>query len=223
MNDVLHHATTTLSNTTAFVPSAATQYLPSLLKSTRSAEDARSDRVTKVLKLWTEKAYFNDDELSQIMEKPITTTTEKPVESKPLVQPSMLGRAGDPHWLLPVSCMLEVMVPPPPYDPPYKRNSQIPTNPSHPRASNPSNSPKNQTPTSSNSSRPLSPPSTPTPSKKKTATKTRSTQKDGTSTFGRTFNPVNSDSAKRGSDKGPSRRLDGCPGSRARGIGIQTR
>jgi hypothetical protein len=63
-----------------------------------------------VLKLWREKAYFNDDELSQIMEKPVTTTTEKPVESKPLVPPSMLGRAGDPHWILPVACMLEVMV-----------------------------------------------------------------------------------------------------------------
>jgi CID domain len=112
MNDVLHHATTTLSDTKAFVASAATQYLPNLLKSTQSADDARLDKVTKVLKLWTEKAYFNDDELSQIMEKPITTTAEKPVESKPLVQPSMLGRAGDPHWLLPVSCMLEVMVPP---------------------------------------------------------------------------------------------------------------
>jgi CID domain len=226
MNDVLHHATTTLSDTKAFVASAATQYLPNLLKSTQSANDARSDKVTKVLKLWTEKAYFNDDELSQIMEKPIATTTEKPVESKPLVQPSMLGRAGDTHWLLPVSCMLEVMVPPstPPYDPAYKRNSQIHTNQSRRRALKPSNSPKNQIPTSSNSSKPSNLPSTTIPSQKKKATKSRSMQKDGTSTSGKTSNPVNRDSVKRGFDKGPSTRLDGCPRSRrAREIGIQTR
>ena len=135
MNDVLHHATRTLHGTKAFVPSATTQYLPNLLKSTQAAEDARADKVMKVLKLWTEKAYFNDDELSQVMEKPITTTTGKSAKSKPLVKPSMLGRPGDPPWLLPVSCMLEVMVPRhPPYDPAYKRNSQIPTNPFRPQA-----------------------------------------------------------------------------------------
>jgi CID domain len=117
MNDVLHHATRTLHDTKAFVPSASTQYLSNLLKSTQSAEGARADKVTKVLKLWTDKAYFSDDELAQIAEKPLAATTEKPVESKPLVKPSMLGRAGDPHWLLPVSCMLEAMVPPPPPTP----------------------------------------------------------------------------------------------------------
>lgn len=110
MNDVLYHATRTLQDTKAFVPSATTQYLPCLIKSTQSAQDARTDKVNKVLKLWTEKGYFNEEELSRIIEKPVTTASEKPVESKPLVKPSMLGRSGDPHWLLPVSCMLEVMV-----------------------------------------------------------------------------------------------------------------
>jgi len=110
MNDVLFHATRTLQDTKAFVPSATTQYLPGLIKSTQSADDARTDKLNKVFKLWMEKAYFSEEELSQITQNPITAAPETPAESKPLEKPALLGRTGDPHWLLPVSCMLEVMV-----------------------------------------------------------------------------------------------------------------
>jgi len=106
----LFHATRTLQGTKAFVPSATTRYLPGLIKSTQSAEDARTDKLNKVFKLWMEKAYFSDEELSQIIQNPITEATERSAESKPLEKPVILGRTGDPHWLLPVSCMLEVMV-----------------------------------------------------------------------------------------------------------------
>ena len=72
------------------------------------------ETLDKVLKLWSDKHYFSDDEFAQINDKPVKESSrmENEPERKPLVKPSMLGTNGDPHWLLPVSCMLEVMVQP---------------------------------------------------------------------------------------------------------------
>jgi hypothetical protein len=112
LNDVLYHATNTFSDTKAFVPSATIQYLSALVKSVHSAPNASNETLDKVLKLWSNKQYFSNDEFAQISDKPVKESSriENEPERTPLVKPSMLGTNGDPHWLLPVSCMLEVMV-----------------------------------------------------------------------------------------------------------------
>jgi CID domain len=114
INDVLYHATNTFRDSKSFVASAMVQYLPALVNSVRSAPSARTETLDKVLKLWSEKQYFSTDELARITGEPVKEITteieEKQPERKPLVKPKMLGVNGDPHWLLPVSCMLEVMV-----------------------------------------------------------------------------------------------------------------
>jgi hypothetical protein len=118
MNDVLFHATNTFREQKGYVVSAALQYLPALVKSIRSAPEASAEPLDKVIKLWSEQKYFSTEEFVQITEVPlkeeksVQQQEEKKVERKRLlVKPSMLGNMGDPHWLLPVSCMLEVMVP----------------------------------------------------------------------------------------------------------------
>lgn len=114
MNDVLFHSTNTFSETKDYVPSAALQYLPALVKTIRSAQDAQNEPLRKVIKLWSEKNYFTPEEFKQITEEPFTEeismAEENKLERTPLIKPSMLGNLGDPHWLLPVSCMLEVVV-----------------------------------------------------------------------------------------------------------------
>jgi hypothetical protein len=88
------------------------QYLPTLIKSVESAPQARPEPIEKLLKLWSDKHYFSDEEFSRISDRPkeITTSTITEEVRAPIVKPTMLGATGDPHWLLPVSCMLEVMV-----------------------------------------------------------------------------------------------------------------
>ena len=114
LNDVLFHSANTFRDTTTFLSSATMQYLPALLKSVQSAPNSRPETIEKVLKIWSEKNYFSDEEFSKIFDKPreSTTITENEAARKPLVKPTILGTNGDPHWLLPVSCMLEVMVRP---------------------------------------------------------------------------------------------------------------
>jgi hypothetical protein len=67
-----------------------------------------------LLKLWSEKKYFSKEDLAQILGEPAKETQEefqkREDERKPIFMPSMLGTSRDPHWLLPVSCMLEVIV-----------------------------------------------------------------------------------------------------------------
>lgn len=115
INDVLFHSANTFRETKEYVASAALQYLPALVKTIRSAPDAQAGPLRKVIKLWSEKNYFSAEEFKQITEEPLTEDKpreeEDKVERKPLMKPSMLGNLGDPHWLLPVSCMLEVVVP----------------------------------------------------------------------------------------------------------------
>jgi CID domain len=115
MNDVLFHSTNTFPETKDYVPSAALQYLPALVKTIRSAQDAQNEPLKKVIKLWSEKNYFTSEGFKQITEEPFTEeisiAEEDKLERTPLIKPSILGNLGDPHWLLPVSCMLEVVVP----------------------------------------------------------------------------------------------------------------
>lgn len=114
MNDVLFHATNTYSDTKDFVASASLPYLPVLVTSLRSAPSARTETIDALLKLWSEKKYFSNKDFAQIVGERAKETKEefqrREDERKPLVKPSMLGTSGDPHWLLPVSCMLEVIV-----------------------------------------------------------------------------------------------------------------
>lgn len=111
INDVLFHATNAYGDTKTIVPSATIQYLPALLKSVQSAPNPRPETINKLFKLWSEKRYFSDEEFARILNKPQeSVTVEKEAERKPLVKPTTLGTNGDPHWLLPVSCVLEVMV-----------------------------------------------------------------------------------------------------------------
>jgi hypothetical protein len=116
LNDILYHATNTFRDTKAFVASATVQFIPILLKTIYSAPQPRIDLVDKVLKLWSEKRYFTDDEFTRIRGEEGKPTSTEEVESQPkrntLVKPTMLGTDGDPHWLLPVSCMLEAIVSP---------------------------------------------------------------------------------------------------------------
>ena len=114
INDVLFHATNTYSDTKAFVASASLPYLPALVTSLRSAPNARSETIDTLLKLWSEKKYFNNEDFAQIVGERAKETKEefqkREDERTPLVKPSVLGTSGDPHWLLPVSCMLDVVV-----------------------------------------------------------------------------------------------------------------
>jgi hypothetical protein len=115
VNDVLFHAANTFREEGAYVAPATLQYLHVMIKVARSAPDARVDPLHKVLKLWKDKSYFSDDEIAQIMGEEVreerTESRENDrIERKPIVKPATLGVNGDPHWLLPVSCMLEVMV-----------------------------------------------------------------------------------------------------------------
>jgi hypothetical protein len=114
LNDVLFHATNTFRDTKAFVASATVQFIPPLLKAIYSAPHPRIDLMDKVMKLWSEKRYFTDDEFTRIRGdkvKPIPTEeAETQPERNALVKPTILGTDGDPHWLLPVSCMLEAIV-----------------------------------------------------------------------------------------------------------------
>jgi hypothetical protein len=116
LNDILYHATNTFRDTKAFVASATVQFIPALLKTIYSAPQPRIDLVDKILKLWSEKRYFTDDEYTRIRGEKVKQTSTEEAESQPkrntLVKPTMLGTDGDPHWLLPVSCMLEAIVPP---------------------------------------------------------------------------------------------------------------
>src|SRR5271154_4750772 len=114
MNDVLYHTTNTYSNTKSFVASASLPYLPALVKSVRAAANAQTEPTDILLKLWSEKKYFNNEDFGQIVgERAKETKAEfqkREDERKPLVKPSILGTSGDPHWLIPTSCMLEVIV-----------------------------------------------------------------------------------------------------------------
>jgi hypothetical protein len=114
MNDVLYHATNTYSDTKSFVASASLPYLPALVKSVRAAANAQTEPIDTLLKLWSEKKYFNNEDFGQIVGERAKETKEefqiRENERQPLVKPSILGTTGDPHWLLPVSCMLEVIV-----------------------------------------------------------------------------------------------------------------
>jgi len=152
MNDVLFHATNTFRETKAYVSSAALQYLPALVKTIRSAPEAQSDPLDKVIALWSEKKYFTPEEFGQITEEPLreekSVEQEDKVTRKPLVKPAMLGNMGDPHWLLPVSCMLEVVVLSPPLSKFDVRNTRIITNRYSPRVSKRSNYPKHWIPIS---------------------------------------------------------------------------
>ena len=146
MNDVLFHATNTFHATKAYVSSAALQYLPALVKTIRSAPEAQSEPLDKVIELWSEKKYFTPEEFGQITEEPLreekSVEQEDKVARKPLVKPAMLGNMGDPHWLLPVSCMLEVVVLSPPLSKFDVRNTRIITSRYSPRMSKRSNYPK---------------------------------------------------------------------------------
>ena len=110
----MFHASNTFRETKGFVASATVPYLAALLKSVRSSPNAQMDLVDKVLKIWAEKQYFSDEDFAQFkgdhMKQSPMTSKMKETERKPLVKPGMLGVNGDPHWLLPVSCMLEAMV-----------------------------------------------------------------------------------------------------------------
>ena len=113
LNDVLYHATNTFRQSKSFIPSATVQYLTPLLNSVKSASSARSEPIDKLLRLWSEEKYFTDEEYAQVTGLPPKTgvsTGKVEVEQKQLVKPAMLGVPGDPHWLLPVSCMLDVVV-----------------------------------------------------------------------------------------------------------------
>jgi len=114
LNDVLHHSTNTFRDTKAFIASATVPYLPALVNSVKSAPNYRAEPIDKVLKLWFEKRYFSDEEFAQVtgeqVKRVVTEVQVKEPERKPLVKPARLGTTGDPHWLLPVSCMVEVMV-----------------------------------------------------------------------------------------------------------------
>lgn len=112
LNDVLFHSINTFKDAKAFVVSATMQYLPALVKSVQSAPNATAETTDKLLKLWSDRHFFTDDEFSQIRDnlvKRIAPTENEP-ERAPLVKPPTLGTNGDPYWLLPVSCMLQVMV-----------------------------------------------------------------------------------------------------------------
>lgn len=114
LNDIIFHAVNTYRDTKSFIPSATTQYLTPLLNSVKSAPNTRSEPIDKLLKLWSEKRYFTEEEYSKITGLPMKATTasisEDQPKRKPLVKPAMLGMSGDPYWLLPVSCMLEIIV-----------------------------------------------------------------------------------------------------------------
>jgi len=114
INDVLYHATNTYSEAKSFVASASLAYLPTLLKSTRAAPNAQTEPMETLLKLWSENKYFSNEDFAQIVGERAKETKEefqkREDERKPLVKPSMLGTNGDPHWLLPTSCMLQVVV-----------------------------------------------------------------------------------------------------------------
>lgn len=114
LNDVLFHAKTTFRGSKEFVGPATVQFIPVLLKWIHSAPNARIDVVEKVMKLWSDKNYFTDEEFAQIRGEEFIRASTEEVETveerNVLVKPTMLGTSGDPHWLLPVSCMLEVMV-----------------------------------------------------------------------------------------------------------------
>jgi len=89
------------------------QYLPALVKSIQAAPNARFESLDRVSNIWYDKNYFTEDEYSQIFgERPKQSTqaAKTQSESKPLGLPSTLGNEGVPHYLLPVSCMVEVMV-----------------------------------------------------------------------------------------------------------------
>jgi len=113
LNDVLYHATNTYKDTKSYFPSAILQYLPALIKSIQAAPNAHFESLDKVSRIWSDKNYFTEDEYSQIFgERPNQSkeSTHAQKESEPLVLPNTLGNEGDPHYLLPVSCMVEVMV-----------------------------------------------------------------------------------------------------------------
>lgn len=134
LNDVLYHATNTFHDMKAFVASATVQHLPALVRSVKSAPNYRVGPLDKVLGLWSEKRYFSDEEFVLIAGEQVKQTIVQPEmkepERIPLVKPEMLGTDGDPHWLLPVSCMVEVMVSRPSLRA-NNRNIQIITSPFH--------------------------------------------------------------------------------------------
>jgi hypothetical protein len=112
LNDVLFHAKNTFRGTKEFVAPATVQFIPTLLKRIHSATNAHLDAVEKVMRLWSDKGYFTAEEFAQIGGEEIQPPTEESgtVERDVRIKPTMLGTSGDPHWLLPVSCMLEVVV-----------------------------------------------------------------------------------------------------------------
>jgi CID domain len=114
LNDVLFHSVNTFQQTKSFVAPSIVAFLPAIIKSVQSAADARVDSLDKLFQLWAENKYFSEEEYIQVTgqpakEIPVETTPKEP-ERKKLVKPTSLGTHGDPHWLLPVSCMLETMV-----------------------------------------------------------------------------------------------------------------
>lgn len=115
VNDVLFHVTNTFREEKSYVAPATLQYLPVMVKAVRSAPDAHVDPLNKVLRLWKDNRYFSDDEIARMMygeakEQRVETRENDQAGRKPIVKPETLGTNGDAHWLLPVSCMLEVMV-----------------------------------------------------------------------------------------------------------------
>jgi CID domain len=120
MNDVLYHAANTFRETKAFIASAAVQYLTVLVRSVKAAPNAYNEPLDKIIKLWSEHSYFSPEELATVAGEHLKSTSidarQKETERPPLQKPRMLGTTGDPHWLLPVSCMLQVIVSQPPSD-----------------------------------------------------------------------------------------------------------
>jgi hypothetical protein len=112
LNDVFLHATTT--ETTLNIAPSTVSFLPAMVRSVQSAPDAQVEPVNALFKIWAEKSYFSDEEYTQITGQPPKKMKEDvsptELERKTLVKPASLGTKGDPHWLLPVSCMLETMV-----------------------------------------------------------------------------------------------------------------
>jgi hypothetical protein len=116
LNDVLFHSVNTFQETRSFVASSTIAFLPAIVKSAQSATDARVDSVDKLFQLWAANKYFSEEEYIKVTGQHVkdTPTEATPKEQEPerreLVKPKSLGKRGDPHWLLPVSCMLETMV-----------------------------------------------------------------------------------------------------------------
>jgi hypothetical protein len=109
LNDVYFHASNTYGETKRFIPSASSQFLTSLFSSVKSAPNAQPKQMDRLLRLWAEKQYFSSEVFATIagVNMPVASVPE---ERPQIHKPAILGCVGDPYYLLPVSCMIEVIV-----------------------------------------------------------------------------------------------------------------